>query len=113
MEENVNMFEALYDRAVDYGKTSIELTKLKTIEKTTDVVSSIIPHSIVFVVFAFFILSLTMGMAFLIGEILDNVAYGFFIVAGFYCIVALILYFFFHARLKKFFGNTILKLMLN
>jgi hypothetical protein len=111
MEDNVNMFEALYERAVDYGKTSYELARLKAIEKTTDVVSSFIPHSIVFVLFAFFILSFNIGMALLIGDILGNAVYGFFIVAGFYCIVGSITHFFFHERLKRFFGNYVLKLL--
>ncbi len=111
MDEKVNMFEALFERAVDYGKTSLELTKLKTIEKTTDAVSSFIPLTMVFVVFTFFILFLTIGMAFVMGDIMGNVAYGFFIVAGFYCIIGLVTHFFFHERLKRFFGNYVLKLL--
>jgi hypothetical protein len=111
MEDNVNIFEALYERAVDYVKTSFELNKLKAIEKTTDVVSSFIPHTIVFVLISFFVLSLNLGLAFWLGDILDNVAYGFFIVAGFYCITGIIIHFFFHERLKRFFGNYVLKLL--
>jgi hypothetical protein len=111
MEDNVNMFEARYEKVVDYGKTSYELTKLKAIEKTADVVSSFIPHSIVFVLISFFVLSLNLGLAFWIGELLDKVAYGFFIVAGFYFIAGLITHYFFHDRLKRIFGNYVIKLL--
>jgi len=111
MADNVNMFEALYEKAVDYAKTSFELNKLKAIEKTADVVSSFIPHTVVFVLISFFVLSLNLGMAYWIGDMLDNVAYGFFIVAGFYCIAGLVTHFIFHERLKRFFGNYFLKLL--
>ncbi len=111
MEGPVNMFEALYERAIDYGQTSFELNKLKAIEKTADIVSSFIPHTIVLIILAFFILSLNIGMAFLIGDMLDKTAYGFFIVAGFYCITGVITHFFFHERLKRFFGDYVIKLL--
>jgi len=111
MEDNMNTFEALYERAVDYAQTSYELTKLKAVEKTAEVVSSFIPHSIVFVLVSFFMLSLNFGLAFWIGEILDKVAYGFFIVAGFYGIAGVITHFFFHEKLKRIFGNYVIKLL--
>lgn len=111
MEDNVNMFEALYEKAIDYAKTTFELNKLKAIEKTADVVSSFIPHTIVFVIISFFVLSLNFGLAFWIGDVLGNVAFGFFIVAGFYCLAGVITHFFFHERLKRYFGNYFLKLL--
>lgn len=111
MTDNVNMFEALYEKAVDYAKTSFELNKLKAIEKTADVVSSFIPHTVVFVLISFFVLSLNLGMAYWIGDMLGKAAYGFFIVAGFYCIAGLITHFIFHERLKRFFGNYFIKLL--
>ena len=111
MEEQVNMFEALYEKAVDYGKTSFALNKLKAIEKTADVVSSFIPHTLVFVLISFFVLSLNLGLAFWIGDLLGTLAYGFFIVAGFYCLIGLITHFIFHDKIKRFFGNYFLKLL--
>ena len=48
MEDNAKLFESLLERATEYGKTSYELVKLKALDKTSDVVSSFIPHSIVF-----------------------------------------------------------------
>lgn len=111
MEDNVNMFEALYEKAVDYGKTSFELNKLKAIEKTADLISSFIPHFVVFVLVSFFVLSLNFGLAFWIGDALGKVAYGFFIVAGFYCIAGAITHFFFHEKIKRLFGNYVLELL--
>jgi len=40
MEDSANLLETLLERVTEYGKTSIELVKLKTLDKTTDIVSS-------------------------------------------------------------------------
>jgi hypothetical protein len=49
MEENKKLIESLLEKATEYGKTSFELVKLKALDKTSDVVSSFIPHSVVFI----------------------------------------------------------------
>jgi hypothetical protein len=101
MENNTKLFETLLERATDYGKTSLELTKLKALEKTADVISSFIPHSVVFVLFSSFMLFINLGIAFWLGEILGNIYFGFFVVAAFYGVTALVIFFFMHKWLKK------------
>jgi fatty acid desaturase len=112
MENNVNQIESLLERAVDYGKTSYELLKLKTLDKTSDVASSMIPNIIVFFVFVTFLLFLNLGLAFWLGEILGKLYYGFFIIAAFYFIIGIVLHFFMHKWIKKNVGNYIVKRML-
>jgi uncharacterized membrane protein len=101
MEDNTKLFETLLERATEYGKTSLELAKLKTLEKTSDVISSFIPHSVVFILFASFMLFVNLGLALWIGEILGNAFFGFFVIAGFYGIAALVIFFLMHKWLKK------------
>ena len=101
MDDNKKLFETLLERATEYGKTSLELAKLKTLEKTSDVISSFIPHSVVFILFSSFILFVNLGLAFWMGEILGNTFLGFFVVAAFYGIPALVIYFLMHKWLKK------------
>ena len=72
MEENTKLLESLLEKASDYGKTSFELVKLKTIDKTADVVSSMVPHSVVFVLIALFMLFLNLGLALWLGDILGH-----------------------------------------
>ena len=72
MEDNAKLIESLLERAAEYGKTSFELVKLKALDKTSDVVSSFIPHSVVFVLIASFMLFLNLGLAFWLGEILGK-----------------------------------------
>ena len=113
MENNSNMIESLLQSATEYGKTSLEVAKLKTLDKTSDVASTIIPHAIVIFFLITFLLFINLGLALFLGEILNKAYYGFFIVGGFYLIVAIVIHFFMHKRLKMFYYNFIIKLLLN
>jgi fatty acid desaturase len=112
MENNAQQLESLLEKAAEYGKTSFELVKLKALDKTSDVVSSFIPHSVVFVLIASCMLFLNLGLAFWLGEILGNTCFGFFVVAAFYGIIGIVVHFFMHKWLKKLIRNYIIKLML-
>jgi hypothetical protein len=111
MEDN-NLFESLLERASEYGKTSYELVKLKAVDKTSDLVSSFIPRTLVFILIASFMLFLNLGLALWIGEVLGKVFYGFFVVAGFYVIAGIVIYFFMHKWLKRLVSDYLIKQML-
>lgn len=112
MEEKSKLLESLLEKASDYGKTSFELVKFKTIDKTADVVSSFIPHSVVFILISSFLIFLNLGLALWLGEILGKTFYGFFAIAAFYIIVALFIHFFLHKRIKKLIGDNFIKQIL-
>jgi hypothetical protein len=112
MEDNAKLIESLLEKAAEYGKTSFELAKLKVIDKITDLVSSLVPHSVVFALIMVFVLFFNLGLAFWLGEIIGKTYYGFFIVAGFYGIAGVIVHFFMHKRLKKITGNCFIKQVL-
>jgi len=109
MEDNAKLFESLLERAAEYGKVSYELAKLKALDKTSDAVSSLVPHSIVFVLVTVFLLFLNMGLALWIGEMLGKVYLGFFVVAAFYGVIGLVLHFFMHNWLKTIVCNYFIK----
>jgi hypothetical protein len=109
MEENGKMLESLLEKASEYGKTSFELVKLKTLDKTADLVSTLVPHSLAFILFASFMLFLNLGVALWLGDILGKAFYGFFIVAAFYILAGLVIHFFLHDRIKKFVGNYFIR----
>jgi hypothetical protein len=101
MEDKENIFESLLESVEDYSKTSIELLKLKVLDKTSDYASSLIPWlAAVFALFIF-LLMLSIGVAFWLGEILGKNQYGFFLVAAFYGLTGIILYFFMHKWIKR------------
>ena len=109
MEENTNLFQSLLERASEYGKTSYELAKLKAVDKTSDVVSSFIPHSIVVVLIASFVLFLNLGIALWLGDLLGKLFYGFFLVSAFYVISGIIIHFFLHDWLKRLVSDYFIK----
>jgi len=112
MNDNEKLIESLLERTIEYGKTSFELAKLKTLDKTSEVVSSFIPHSIVFFFIASLLFFFNLGLAFWLGEIMGNNSYGFFVVAGFYGLLSIVIHFFMHDLLKKKICNYIIKQVL-
>lgn len=93
METKVKSIETLLVRVEDYSKTSIEIMKLKFVDKTADFSSKLISRMFLIIVLSFFVLILNIGIAFWLGELLGKIYYGFLAVAGFYAFVALILAF--------------------
>jgi hypothetical protein len=112
MEDNSKLLETLLEKVTDYSKTSFELIKLRTIDKTADVVSSLVPHSVVFILLASFFLFLNLGIALWLGNILGKPFYGFFVVAAFYIVTSLIIHFFAFKRIKKSVSDYFIKIIL-
>ncbi len=90
MKNNAADIEILFGLAEDCGKTSIELFKLQAIDKYSKVFSTLTSTIIVVLIAALFTLCINIGLAFWIGEMLGKIYYGFFIISGFYLIVALV-----------------------
>src|SRR5665647_2098927 len=90
MEDQESLIESLIEKGEQYGKTTIELLKLKTLDKSADVASTLISWAIVIVFAVLFFLILNIGVALWIGELLGKSYYGFFVVAGFYALLAII-----------------------
>jgi hypothetical protein len=109
MEDNSKSLESLLGRAVDYGKTTYELAKLQALEKTSDVVSKLIPDIVVIVLIASFMLFLSLGLSLWLGEIFGKVWFGFFMVAAFYGVAAIVLRFLMYKWLKRCIGNSVIK----
>jgi hypothetical protein len=112
MEENTNIFETLFASTVEYSKTGFELAKLKALDKTSDVVSSLISHYVVWIVIASFTLFVSLGLAFWLGEILGKIYFGFFAVAVLYGITGLVINFVFHKTLKRIVADYLIRKML-
>ena len=96
-----------------YGKTSIDLYKLKAVEKTSDISSTIISRLTAFLVLSLFIVMSSIGVAFWLGDYFGELYYGFFCVGGFYGVLGVVLYFFLHNWIKERTCNSIVKQMLN
>jgi len=90
MKDKVILIEMLFDKIEQYGKTSIQLYRLKAIDKITDVFASIATRVIIAVSIALFFILLTIGVSLYLGEILGKTYYGFFAMAGLYVLITII-----------------------
>jgi hypothetical protein len=82
----------LIDKSKDYLDTKIELTKLKTIDKSADVLSTAIVMVVMIFIGSLFVIFISIALALLIGRMLGAYHYGFFIMGGIYGILLLIIY---------------------
>jgi len=107
MEDHESLIESLIEKGEQYGKTTIELLKLKTLDKSADVASTLIAWAIVIVFAVLFFLILNIGIALWIGELLGKSYYGFFAVAGFYALLSIIFCIFREQFVKRPVNNSI------
>ena len=109
METPATLFESLFERMEVYSKTTYELSKLKLLQTTINVVNSLVPRLSVMIMIAISGLVLNIGIALFLGEMLGKSYYGFFIVAGFYLVAGIMLHFFLHKWVKKPISELIIK----
>lgn len=109
METPANSIESLFEKAEAYGKTTYELAKLKLLETTNMVVTSLIARLSVILMISMFLFVLSIGIALWLGDLLGKTYYGFFIVAGFYLVAGIVLHFFLHKWVKKPMSELIIK----
>ena len=112
MENKVIFIEPLLERAEEYGRTSYELFKLKTLDKTTDLASTFFSRGIILLSFFAFLFIVNIGLALWIGDLLGKSYYGFFCVSGFYGLAGIIFYLL-RDRIKRSFGDSIVSQILN
>lgn len=112
MTENTTPIATLFERAEDYGKTTLNLLKLHAIDKSADVVSSLASRLAVIITVVFSVLIASIGAALWLGKLLGDAFYGFFAVGGFYALLAIMLHLFRDQWLKYPVSNSIIKQML-
>jgi hypothetical protein len=109
METTANSIESLFDKAEAYSRTTYELSKLKLLETTNIVVTSLIARLSVILMISMFSFVLSIAISLWLGDLLGKAYYGFFIVAGFYFAAGIILHFFLLKWVKKPISELIIK----
>ena len=113
MESPTSLIGILFEKAEHYAQTSAELYKLKAIDKSADVLSTLSARLTIVVFIVVFFLILSIGMALWIGETLGKSSYGFFIVAGFYALAGILFYVFRNTWVKEPIRNSIISQVFN
>lgn len=108
----IESFTAIIDQSKKYLDTKMEITRLKLVDKSAEVVSSI-AASLFTIILAFLSITLfSIGLAIIIGKQLNGYEYGFLSLGGFYAILLLVFYFGREKWLKIPVANRLIEKML-
>lgn len=97
----IDHIEALVSKASDLAETKAELWKLKTVNKVSETVASVISKIAIVVLIGLAVIILSLGAAYWIGYMMGNVYYGFFIMGGFYILLGILIHVFRRQLIKK------------
>ena len=89
---SIDSIKTLLDQSKEYLDTKIELTKLRTVDKSSEILSSTIVMVFMLFFISLVIIFISIALALLIGNWLGAYHYGFFILGGFYALLLLIIY---------------------
>jgi len=109
METPLRSFEELVEPVEAYVRTTLELSKLKLLQKVAFIATAMIARYSVMLMFLSFLLFLNLGIAFWLGDLLGAVYYGLLIVSGLDLIVGILSYFFLYKWIKRPVSDLIIK----
>jgi hypothetical protein len=112
MQDQSSDIDILLSDAGDFIETRTTLWKYKGIESLADVSGELVSGLAMIVFVSFVIIIFSIGFAMLIGDWLGKGYYGFFVMGGFYSIVALIIYANRRRWLKDPFSNMLIRKIL-
>ena len=112
MEDRTTTIESLFEKAETYARTSVDLLKLKAINKSADVLSSLVSKLIIGVVVSLIVILMNIGLSLWIGDLLGKSYTGFFIVAGLNAVICLLLLLFKDKLIKIPVNDSIISQML-
>ncbi len=109
MEEEKSTTKKIYEQVEQYAKTSIELYKLKATQTVANSFAAVATGFVLWVLLSMFLLFVSIAAGFYFGEVLGGWHYGFFLVAGFYALIAVIIYIYRVKCLKENIADFIVK----
>ena len=112
MTDTTSSLKDLIEKTQDYIETRIELTRLKTIDKSTDVLATMITLVLVAFMGLLCFVFLSFGLAYVLGSLTGSTATGFFIVAGIYGLALLLAVLLREKLIKTPVSNTVIKKLL-
>ncbi|HLY69739.1 MAG TPA: hypothetical protein VKR53_08415 [Puia sp.] len=92
MISQITHIKLLLQNFEEYIKNDIELLKLKSVDKSADIVSSVFASIVIIIAVIIFAFILSIGLSFYIGRIIGTPEFGFFIMSGVWAIICVFLY---------------------
>ena len=93
MEDIFTKAESLAAHVKEYADNRVATLKLKTAEKTSAIAANIIAVIIVGIVFLLFFVFASIALAYVLADVTGKISLGFLLVAGFYLVAAIIIWF--------------------
>jgi hypothetical protein len=112
MNVNDDPINTLLANVAEFHKTNFELVKLKAIDKTADVISTLASRAFLLITVSIILMTLTITASLWLGELLGKTYYGFLLVSLVYSMVAVILLVT-HRGIKGRISNSIITQILN
>jgi hypothetical protein len=112
MKLDLSFMEPLLEKVGQFGQLNIDLIKFKILDKMADLISSFIARFLLLLMISIFTIFFSIGVALWVGELLDKVYYGFFIVALFYGFIAIFMMYL-QQSIKMRMNNWIISKMLD
>lgn len=113
MKNTQRLIEELVEKLEAYGKTNLELAKLKALRTASIVASEVVTKTIILVVMSMFLIILNIGISLWVGKFMGEYYYGFFIVAAAYLFIGMLLAIFapqlLHRPIRRYIIREILK----
>jgi hypothetical protein len=113
MDDKQSLIETLFEKTKQYIDTSIELVKLRAIDKISELMANLLSKLAIFLVFIIFFIFANIGLSIWVGEILGKIWLGFFAVSGFYAFIGIMLIIFGKKWLKTPISNFIINNLLD
>jgi hypothetical protein len=107
MEATKNTIGPLLLKTEAYCNTSLELLKLKALDKTADVSATLISRLILSSALFVFVMALNVAIALWMGDLIGKNYYGFLVLASFYAVVSAVL-FLLHPPIKRYFNVSLI-----
>ena len=105
--------DALYERIETFGKTTLELSKLKAIALASKVMTKIMARMGFLLMISYFLMLSSIGLALYLGDLLKKPYQGFLIVGAVYFLLSILFYFFLHNWIKKPISNLLISQILD
>lgn len=111
MDPEPNTVEPLVTKVGEYLETRLALLKLRATDKSADIVSGLVSKLVAVLFGSIFLITLNIGIGLFLGDLLGKNYYGFFVLAGFYAICALVFHAFKDKWVRKPVSDSIIKKM--
>ena len=99
----------ILNHAGDYAETFYKLNLLRLTKKVSDVASVVVNSVLIFFISLCILLFISFAGAWWLGDIVQNRALGFLIIAGFYLLIILVLVFMRKKVISPFIRNTLIR----